>query len=93
MEINSSYENINEISNNKYIYDYDLRDMTKQYIIKKSKFPNKSINSIAGKNKSTTSFGYEDHNNYIKKQILLDKNKSSKNTKEVLTKISFKKII
>ena len=91
MEIDSSYENINEISNNKYINDYDLRDMTKKYIIKKSKFQNKSINSISGKNKRRSSFDYENHNTYLKKKILLDKKISSKNAKGVLSKISFKK--
>ena len=91
MSIDSSYENINEISNNKYIYDFDLRDMTKQFIIKKNKFPNKSVNFISRKNKRNSSFDNEHHNKYIKKQILLDKSKSSKNTEGVFSKISFKK--
>ena len=91
MEINSSYENINEISNNKYLNDYDLRDMTKQFIIKKSKLQNKPVKSISGKSKRRSSFDYESHYNKMKKQIISDKGKSNKYSKRDLSKISFKK--
>ena len=92
MEIYSSYENINEISRNKYIYDYDLRDMTKHFIIKNSKFSNKPSNSSMGNNKSHSSFDNENSSNYLKNPIKSSINKSSKNNaKGVLSKISFKK--
>ena len=92
MEIYSSYENINEISRNKYIYDYDLRDMTKHFIIKNSKFQNKPSNSSMGNNKSHSSFDNENSSNYLKNPIKSSINKSSKNNaKGVLSKISFKK--
>ena len=90
IEIDSSYENINEISNNKYLYDNDLRDMTKKFIIKKWKISKKQVNSISGKNKRRSSFDYENDYNNMKKKILADRDKSSKNVKGVLSKMSLK---
>ena len=90
IEIVSSYENINEISNNKYLYDNDLRDMTKKFIIKKCRISNKQVNSISGKNKRRSSFDYENDYNNMKNKILADRDKSSKNVKGVLSKMSLK---
>jgi len=90
IEIDSCYENINEISNNKYLYDKDLRDMTKKFIIRKSKISNKQVNSISGKNKRRSSFDYENDYNNMKKKILAIRDKSSKNVKGVLSKMSIK---
>jgi hypothetical protein len=87
MEIKSSYENINEISSNKYIYDNDLRDMTKKFIIKKSKPTNKIINTNFGKNKRSSSIDLEKDNN-LNNQIKSNKNKSTRNGTNLLPKIS-----
>ena len=64
--------------------------MTKQFIIKKIKLQNKPANSSLGKNRSRSSFDYENHFSNIKKQIISDKGKSSKISKGALSKISFK---
>jgi len=90
LKIDSSYENINEISSNKYIYDNDLRDMTKKFIIKKCKISNKELNSSFGKDKRHSSFVFEKHNN-LNKQNISNKNKSTKDEIAILSKISFSK--
>jgi hypothetical protein len=90
MEIKSSYENINEISSNKYIYDNDLRDMTKKFIIKKSKLPNKVLISSFDKNKRHSSIALENYSN-LKNQIISNKNKSTKNGMNALTKVNINK--
>ena len=90
LEIDSSYENINEISNNKYIYDNDLRDMTKKFIIKKSKMPNKVLISSFDKNKRHSSIALENYSN-LKNQIISNKNKSTKNGMNALTKVNINK--
>ena len=90
LEIDSSYENINEISNNKYIYDNDLRDMTKKFIIKKSKLPNKVLISSFDKNKRHSSIALENYSN-LKNQIISNKNKSTKNGMNALTKVNINK--
>jgi len=46
--IDSSYENINKISNNKYISDGKLRDMTKEFIIQKCKLSKEELNHDYG---------------------------------------------
>ena len=43
LEINSSYENINEITSNKYISDYELRKETKNFLLEKCKMSNLKI--------------------------------------------------
>jgi hypothetical protein len=92
LEIDSSYENINDISNNKYIYDNDLRDLTKKFIIKKCKQPNKELNSSFEKNKRHSSIALENYSN-LKNQIISNKNKnkSTKNGMRILTKITSNK--
>ena len=89
LEIGSSYENINEISNNKYISDNELRDMTKEFIIQKCKLSNNEINTDYG-NKIYSSYDTE-NNNYFQCQTFCDKTKNSKFANRILPKIEIKK--
>ena len=64
LEINSSYENINEISDNTYIIDAELRESTKQYI--------KNRNIILHKSLINTSLNFS--NNFLGFQKIQDSN-------------------
>ena len=94
LEINSSYENLNEISNNTYIIDAGLRESTKQYIknrnISRRSFINTSINSekdfISSKGNNTKLFKF--YNSSIGQL----KNKDPFSTKIVSEKINTKKL-
>ena len=49
LEINSSYENINEITLNKYISDIDFRKEAKEYLIEKSRQYDSKLNQYESK--------------------------------------------
>ena len=79
IEINSSYENINKISDNKYILDGELRELTKNFIQNKIKIWNKPLNSSFNSEKEISSDIKNDNSNYLS----LQKTDEIKNQKSI----------
>ena len=99
LEIDSSYENINKISNNQYISNNFLRDITKEFI--KSKINNsnnddkheKSIhfNSTLKKAKRKSSVSNEEDASLTFDKIFNKKNKNNRSRSLVLSNLSSNK--
>ena len=82
-EIDSSYENINLISENKYILKAELRDLTKQFIQNKIKILNKAVNSSF---RSDIDSSYKSNNKFL--SIKKMKEKKSRNFSTIISKKS-----
>ena len=70
LEISSSYENINEISDNTYIKDSGLRESTKQYIKNRNVISHKSLINTSLKSEKYSFFS----KNFLKFQKIQDSN-------------------
>ena len=83
-EIKASYENINEITSNKYIKNNALRNRTKEFLLKQCEYGNENEKNISG-SKISSDFNYF-------KSLIYDKKNNIKNNGKIKKRESEKRI-